>query len=125
MSLPKEGVESQESIVGHDNCVFWVVKTVCCQSQKVVSYELNCDAIIFLRSDAQKGYRTIAYDWKNDKILEISPPLYHLLKKLHSLGQVSEEQLKKLINSFGSEADLLEKAVADLIERGIIIRHEH
>ncbi len=88
-------------------------------------YILNKDSIIFLDSDAQKGYKTIAYDWKNDKILEISPPLYHILKAMDSSGLMTEEELRKMINTFPSDGNYLMKAIEDLVERGIVIRHEH
>jgi len=88
-------------------------------------YKLNYDSIVFLSSDAQERHRTIAYDWKNDKILEISSPLYHLLKKIFTLGQVDKNQLEELISSFGSDAEFLKKAIADLINREIIIKNGH
>lgn len=88
-------------------------------------YNLNKGSIIFLDSDAQEGYKTIAYDWKNDKILEISPPLYHLLKTIDSSGSVTEENLEIMFNTFSSDHDSLKKAIDDLIEREIIIKHKH
>ena len=63
-------------------------------------FKLNKDSIIFLDSDAQEGYKTIAYDWKNDKILEISPPLYHILKALDSSGSATEEDLENGLTLF-------------------------
>lgn len=88
-------------------------------------YGLNKDSIIFLNSDAQDGYKTIAYDWKNDKILEISPPLYHVIKAIDSSGSVSDKDLETMINTFSSDHDSLKKAIVDLIVREIIIKHEH
>lgn len=87
---------------------------------------LNRDSIIFLDSDAQEGYKTIVYDWKNDKILEISPPLYHILKALDSSRSATEEDLEKWINAFSNpnNRDSAKKAIADLIEKEIIIKHE-
>ena len=90
-----------------------------------MKYVLNHDAIIFLDSDIQDGYKTIAYDYKNDKILEISPPVYHLLKAIDSAGGVSEEDLEKLITDLSSSDDSLKKAVFALISRDIIIKNEH
>lgn len=87
-----------------------------------MTYTLNHDSIIFLDSDAQEGYKTIAYDWKNDKILEISPPLYHILRALDSSGSATEEDLEKWIKAFSTNYDLLKKAIADLVEREIIIK---
>ncbi len=88
-------------------------------------YTLNRDSIIFLDSDVQESYKTIAYDWKNDKILEISSPLYHILKALDFSGSVTEEDLEKWINTFSANYNSLKKAIADLIERGIIKKHEY
>ena len=90
-----------------------------------MNYTLNRDSIIFLDSDAQESYKTIAYDWKNDKILEISPPLYHILKALDSSGSATEENLEKWINAFSANYDSVKKAIADLIEREIIIKYEY
>ena len=87
-----------------------------------MTYTLNHDSIIFLDSDAQEGYKTIAYDWKNDKILEISPPLYHILRALDSSGSATEEDLEKWISAFSTNYDLLKRAIADLVEREIIIK---
>lgn len=87
-------------------------------------FKLNKDSIIFLDSDAQEGYKTIAYDWKNDKILEISPPLYHILKALDSSGSATEEDLEKWINAFSANDNSVKKAIADLIEREIINKYE-
>lgn len=88
-------------------------------------YTLNRDSIIFLDSDREEGYKTIAYDWKNDKILEISPPLYHILKALDSSGSATEKDLEKWIDTFSTNHDSVKKAIADLIEREIIIKHEY
>ncbi|MGI6776188.1 MAG: hypothetical protein ACOX5S_02810 [Patescibacteria group bacterium] len=88
-------------------------------------FKLNKDSIIFLDSDAQEGYKTIAYDWKNDKILEISPPLYHILKALDSSGSATEEDLEKWINTFSANDNSVKKAIADLIEREIINKYEY
>ncbi len=88
-------------------------------------FKLNKDSIIFLDSDAQEGYKTIAYDWKNDKILEISPPLYHILKALDSSGSATEEDLEKWINIFSANDNSVKKAIADLIEREIINKYEY
>ena len=88
-------------------------------------FKLNKDSIIFLDSDAQEGYKTIAYDWKNDKILEISPPLYHILKALDSSGSTTEEDLEKWINTFSANDNSVKKAIADLIEREIINKYEY
>lgn len=89
-----------------------------------MTYTLNHDSIIFLDSDAQEGYKTIAYDWKNGKILEISPPLYHILRALDSSGSATEEDLEKWISAFSADADYdsVKKAIADLIKREIIIK---
>jgi len=87
--------------------------------------KLNPDAIIFLDSDSKEGYRTIAYDEKNDKMWEISPPLYFVLKALDSTGWISEEDFKNLIRNFSPNDNSIEKAIEDLISRGIIIRNEH
>lgn len=87
-------------------------------------YILNRDSIIFLDSDGQEGYKTIAYDWKNDKILEVSPPLYHILQALDSSGSATKEDLEKWINTFSANDDSAKKAIVDLIEREIIIKHE-
>ena len=88
-------------------------------------FKLNKDSIIFLDSDAQEGYKTIAYDWKNDKILEISPPLYHILKALDSSGSATEEDLEKWINTFSANDNSVKKAIAGLIEREIINKYEY
>ena len=88
-------------------------------------FKLNKDSIIFLDSDAQEGYKTIAYDWKNDKILEISPPLYHILKALDSSGSATEEDLEKWISTFSANDNSVKKAIADLIEREIINKYEY
>jgi len=88
-------------------------------------YTLNRDSVIFLDSDAQEDYKTIAYDWKNDKILEISSPLYHVLQALDASGSATEEDLEKWINTFSADLDSVKKAIANLIEREIIIKHEH
>lgn len=90
-----------------------------------MNYTLNCDSIIFLDSDAQESYKTIAYDWKNDKILEISAPLYHILQALDSSRSATEEDLEKWINAFSANYDSVKKAIADLIEREIIIKYEY
>jgi hypothetical protein len=88
-------------------------------------YSVNRDAIIFLDSDAEDGYKTIAYDEKNDKLLEISPPLYHILKAIDSAGSVTEEELEKLIKTFSSNSTLVRTALNSLLERGIIVKYEH
>jgi len=88
-------------------------------------FTLNQDSVIFLDSDAQEGYKTVAYDWKNDKILEISPPLYHILQALDSLGSATEEDLEKWINTFSVNYNFFKKAIADLVAREIIIKHEY
>jgi hypothetical protein len=101
--------ESQESVSGEGEMYF----------------KLNPDAIIFLDSDANEGYKTIAYDEKNDKMLEISPPLYFVLKKLDSAGWMTEADLKKLIRNSFPNSKVLEEIIEDLIGRGIIIKNEH
>jgi len=88
-------------------------------------YKLNPDAIIFLDSDAKEGYRTIAYDEKNDKMLEISPPLYFILKALDSRGWITEVDFKNLIINFSPNDKSLKETIEDLISRGIIIRNEY
>ncbi len=88
-------------------------------------YKLNPDTIIFLNSDANEGYKTIAYDEKNDKMLEISPPLYFVLKELDSAKWMGEADLKNLIRIFSPNSTLLEETIEDLISRGIIIKNEH
>jgi len=87
-------------------------------------YKLNCDAIIFLDSDAEERYKTIAYDEKNDKMFEISPPLYFILKAMDSTDSVTEADLEKLIETFSSNDNSIKKAVAELIDKGIIIKNE-
>ena len=88
-------------------------------------YKLNPDAIIFLDSDTNEDYKTIAYDEKNDKMLEISPPLYFILKELDSTGWMAESDLKNLIRIFSPNSKPLEEIIEDLINRGIIIKNEH
>ena len=88
-------------------------------------YTLNRDSVIFLDSDAQEGYKTIAYDWKNNKILEISPPLYHVLQALNSSKSLTEEDLEKWICTSSIDYNSIKKAVADLVARDIIIKHEY
>jgi hypothetical protein len=107
--LLREAVENREFTCGEDEMYF----------------KLNPDAIIFLDSDSKEGYRTIAYDEKNDKMWEISPPLYFVLKALDSTGWISEEDFKNLIRNFSPNDNSIEKAIEDLISRGIIIRNEH
>lgn|GEM_PF-2453635 len=87
-----------------------------------MNYRLNHDAIIFLDSDAYDGYKTVAYDGKNDKMLEISPPLYFILKALESAGPVTKDDLEKLIETFSSNNSSVEKAVNDLVNKGIIFK---
>ncbi len=88
-------------------------------------YKLNRDSIIFLDSDVEEGYKTIAYDKKNDKMFEISAPLYHILQALDSLGSATEEDLEKWINTFSANHNFVKKAIADLVAREIIIKHEY
>ncbi len=88
-------------------------------------YTLNREAVIFSDSDAQNGYRTIVYDQKEDRILEISPPLYHILKAMASLKKVSPGDLERLVATFASDTALTKKAIGDLVRRGIILKHGH
>lgn len=90
-----------------------------------MQYALNRDSIIFLDSDAQDGYKTIVYDWENGKILEISPPIYHILQALYQAGLATEEDLQKWAGDLSADYDSIKKAIADLVERGIVIKHEH
>jgi len=88
-------------------------------------YKLNPDAIIFLDSDSKEGYRTIAYDEKNYKMLEISPPLYFVLKALDSTGWILETDFKNLIRNFSPKDKSLKETIENLISRGIIIKNEY
>jgi hypothetical protein len=88
-------------------------------------FKLNHDAIIFLDSDAEYGYKTIAYDDKDDKIFEISPPIYFILKALDKAGSVNETDLEKLLKNFSLNDNSIKKAVDELINKGVIIKNEY
>ncbi|MCX7928715.1 MAG: hypothetical protein N2558_03465 [Patescibacteria group bacterium] len=85
-------------------------------------YKLNRDSIIFLDSDKDKGYKTIAFDWKNDKIFEVLPPLYYILRALDLRGFATKEDLEEWISFFPEDCSYLEKAMDDLVERRVVIK---
>lgn len=86
-------------------------------------YSINNEAIIFLDSDKDNNFHTIAYNNQNDDVVAIRPTEYKILKRIYDLDSVTENDL---IATF--KKDIPQKELQDilskLVSNNIVIAYE-
>lgn len=86
-------------------------------------YQVNPESIIFLRTDCENGYTTVAYDWTSDNLFLIRPPEYKLLKFISDNQPVESGSLMESLSE-DDEKQTLETILDTFVQKKILFSNE-
>ena len=85
-----------------------------------MKYVVNKLNVILLDQDQKRGFNTVAYDHKTDKLMAIRPKEYSILKYIDNSGGLNSENIKAMVFKLNIDVTEAERIVSDLIKKGIL-----
>lgn len=85
-----------------------------------MKYVVNKLSVLLLDQDQMRGFNTVAYDHKIDKLMAIRPKEYSILKYISDSDGLSSENIEDMVNTVEIELIEAEKIISDLINKGIL-----
>lgn len=70
--------------------------------------------------DGRRGFNTVAYDYKTDKLMAIRPTEYSIIKFISDSDGLSSENIETMVAQLHIDVVEAEKIVSDLINKGIL-----
>ncbi|KKQ08006.1 MAG: hypothetical protein US18_C0004G0018 [Parcubacteria group bacterium GW2011_GWB1_36_5] len=85
-----------------------------------MKYVVNKLSVVLLDQDKKRGYSTVAYDHKTDKLMSIRPKEYSILKYISDSDGLSSENIESMVLKLHIDAKEAEIIVSDLFNKGIL-----
>ncbi len=85
-----------------------------------MTYVVNKLSVLLLDQDRRRGFNTVAYDYKTDKLMAIRPKEYSLIKYISDSHGLSSENIEVMMLKLHIEVDEAEKIISELINKGIL-----
>jgi len=81
---------------------------------------VNKLSVLLLEQDQKKGFNTVAYNHKTDKLMAIRPKEYSILKFISDSNGLSSENIEAMVHKLQIDVTEAEKIVSELIKQGIL-----
>lgn|GEM_PF-5249127 len=85
-----------------------------------MKYVVNKLSVLLLEQDQKKGFNTVAYNHKTDKLMAIRPKEYSILKFISDSNGLSSENIEAMVHKLQIDVTEAEKIVSELIKQGIL-----